>query len=232
MSDGGKTNLTIRFCTGEWIFSVYDSRTNSLISHRNIPAHLPSLSEEDILRAMATTTEMQQKHESIRFVCESDNYSIVPEAVFDPNEAFDLLSFQIGSIKDAIVLSNSLSVWKAINVFAIPKDLYKALLCFGTEPKIEHHLTTFVNDEVKHSNSQKMYVWLRGNKMDVVVLKNGNIGLVNSYDFQTPEDFVYYILNVFEQLALDVEGCAVYLHNAEEREDVKKIATNFVNLKE
>ncbi len=46
---------------------------------------------------------------------------------------------------------------------------------------------------------------------EVFVLNNSGLQLFNVFDYNTPEDFIYYVLFVFEQLSLDTEKTEVVL---------------------
>ena len=50
-----------------------------------------------------------------------------------------------------------------------------------------------------------MYVNIRSNHFEIVILKNKELILFNSFEYKTEEDFVYYILFTAEQLLLDPE---------------------------
>jgi hypothetical protein len=41
------------------------------------------------------------------------------------------------------------------------------------------------------------------NLFDIIVMKNGELILCNTYEYRTPEDFIYYILFCLEQLKLN-----------------------------
>ena len=49
------------------------------------------------------------------------------------------------------------------------------------------------------------------NEVQVTVERNGNWLMLQSYSYQTPEDVLYYLLNVMQQLDLSQEETTVYL---------------------
>ena len=51
-------------------------------------------------------------------------------------------------------------------------------------------------------------------QLDIVVFKEGNLQLANSFEYQTPEDVVYYVLFVYEQVALSSEEIPIYISGA------------------
>ena len=60
------------------------------------------------------------------------------------------------------------------------------------------------------SEEKKVYVNVSSKSFDVVVIQNKKLQFSNSFEFETKEDFIYYILFTFEQLNLDVEKVKLY----------------------
>ena len=50
-----------------------------------------------------------------------------------------------------------------------------------------------------------MYVNIRSDRFEIVILKNKELILFNSFEYKTEEDFVYYILFTAEQILLNPE---------------------------
>ncbi|HLS12341.1 MAG TPA: DUF3822 family protein [Flavobacteriaceae bacterium] len=51
-------------------------------------------------------------------------------------------------------------------------------------------------------------------QLDIVVFKDGALQLANSFEYHTPEDVVYYVLFVYEQVALSTEETPIYISGA------------------
>jgi hypothetical protein len=133
--------------------------------------------------------------------------------------------------KDCII-SNKITAWDTVNIFSLPINLKDALSQLFENITIEHHLSYFLTDKVKQRNETALYVWVRSKIMDVVVIINGNLHLINSYSYNTPEDFTYYTLNIFDQLSLDTDFCKVKLFNTEGSNELKKMIEKYVKLVE
>src|SRR5690554_2804432 len=54
-------------------------------------------------------------------------------------------------------------------------------------------------------------------QLDLLVYKDGNLYLANSFEYHTPEDIVYYTLFIYEQLNLDPETIPIYLSGSIDR---------------
>ena len=214
-SDSMHTNqysLSIRFSSDGFSLSVNDEN-DALISSKKISASLFSLSEKDISLLLTKETETKLVFRSIRLICNLDNYTFVPEPLFSPAEASDLLYFQKKTEKNEHVLYNNVPSWNMVNIFSIPVELQKAISNIFPESAIEHHLSYLVTEQIKTRTGSSLHIFVRSKIMDTVVISKGVLTLVNSFVYTTPEDFTYYTLNLFEQLALDTENCGVYLYS-------------------
>ena len=84
-----------------------------------------------------------------------------------------------------------------------------------------------------------MYVNVAKTHLDVIVTNNSELLLINSFAYDTKEDFIYYILFVAEQLDLDTEKFLLTLSGVISKyDDIYKITykyirnINFVKVKE
>jgi hypothetical protein len=71
----------------------------------------------------------------------------------------------------------------------------------------------------KDSKSTSVYLHVYEASFQIIVSDNGNLELYNSFDFQSKEDFIYYILFTLEQLDLDPETVKIKLLGSIEEHD-------------
>jgi hypothetical protein len=71
------------------------------------------------------------------------------------------------------------------------------------------HNTTVALDQIlqiqKNTNDQSMYINVNATYFDLVVTQQNELQLYNRFEYQTKEDFIYYILFTAEQLGLNPE---------------------------
>jgi hypothetical protein len=211
--------LSLRLGSDGFNISVFDE-SGMLLSSKKITRSLYSLSSDEIRNAIAPETQLN--YSSVRIICESDIYTFIPAQVFKKEEAADLLHFQFKPDKNDQILYNRIPQWNTMNVFSIPRTVHIALSGLFPEVPVEHHLSYFLSECIKFRSDSSVYIEVRGNVMDVVVILNGILQLINSYSFVTPEDFTYYTLNLFDKLPLDTENCRVVLYNADKRPELQK----------
>jgi len=205
--------------------SVYDE-ANSLISTKKMEFASPVPTSDEIIGLLSADSQINSSN--VRVIVESDNYSFVPAAIFRPADASILLGFEHKPEKSEQLLYSSVIAWSCVNVFSIRSAIYTALIKLFPNTEVEHHLSYVLTDKVIPQNGNNLYIWVRNKKIDVVVLSNGELKLVNTYPYATPEDFTYHTLNVIEQLALNINTCKVTLLNAEKRMELKAVLEKYV----
>jgi len=212
--------LSIRLSAEGCNLSVFDE-SGALLSTKKVTKSVYALSTDEIIALM--TEETLLNYRTVRLICESDSYTFIPAPIFKKEEAADLFHFQFKQVKTDQIILNRIPKWDTVNVFSIPKTVYNALAHVFPDAIIEHHLSYFLSEYVKPLPESCVYIEVRGSVMDVVVITKGAIQLINSYTFNTSEDFTYYTLNLFDKLSLDTENCNVVLFNGEKNTELQKM---------
>lgn len=219
--------LSIRISSEGFNLTVFDE-SSVLLSSKKVAMSILSLSADEIIKNMLPETKLNYR--SVRLIYESDIYTFIPAPVFKMEEAADMLHFQFKPDKKDQIILNRIPKWQTVNVFSIPKTVNQALIHLFPNAIIEHHLSYFLNEFVKLQSEDRVYIAVRSNMMDVVVILNGKIQLINSYNFSTPEDFTYYTLNLFDKLPLDSENCNVILFNSDKRPELQKTLEKYLEV--
>ena len=142
----------------------------------------------------------------------------------------DLLYFQQKKEKNERIIYNNISDWDTVNVFAIPLELEHALSRLFPESIIEHQLSWLLKNKIKPLQTNSLSIWVRSKMLDVIVLKNKKLQLMNSFSYQTPEDFTYHVLDIIEKLSLDIEKCDVFLYNSEKKPELGIMLEKYVTV--
>ncbi len=221
--------LSIRFASDGFSLFITDEN-HSQISKKEITAQIYNLTETEIIDLLSKQSEIQLNYKSVRLICETTGYSIIPYLFFKKEEAAEMLKFQHPDLdKNNTVLFNFLEAWDAVNIFSIPKTLADVLQQFLPEITIEHHLTTFLTDYIALQNEKYLHIWIRPDEMDVVAINSNNLQLINTYNYSTPEDFTYHTMNVIQQLGLNPEDCKVILYNSEKAHEYSQLIVKYVD---
>lgn len=134
-------------------------------------------------------------------------YALVPRVYFDQDHLSDYLKFNTKLLPTDELTFDKLKESEA-NLVYIP---YTNINNFLFEKFGEFNYKHAVSDFVDYCKTQmktegvSAYINVFSTHFDLCVFKEGRILLCNSYDYFSPEDFVYYALFAFEQLKLDTE---------------------------
>lgn len=212
---------------GLTIFITDQSKT--LLSTRSFPFDgFYTANAQEIIQLLMGVSEMKLNFNNVRVVCESERYTFVPVPFFKAEEAELFLSYQQLITEKEVALYNVLANLATVNVFSLAKGLQAALTQLFPQCTVEHQQSYFLTEKVTFTPENSMQVWVRDKVMDVVVLMNGNLQLINSYSYSSAEDFVYYILLIYEQLSLNMETDRLQLYNMKKREKMGQLIENYV----
>lgn len=222
---GNSYNLSIRINSDGFSLSVFDE-SESLISAQHVSATLFTLSSEEIVKIVGAETQLN--YHNIKLICESDKYIFIPTPIFTPEKATDFLTFQHKKEKNERVVCNTIPAWETVNTFTIPATLEQALSRLFPGTSIEHQVSWLLTNKIKPQTGNSVSIWVRQKKMDIIALKEGKLQLLNSFNYQTPEDFTYHTLNIIEQLSLEIEKCKVFIYNVEKKPELKMLLEKYV----
>lgn len=149
-----------------------------------------------------------QRAKSRQLNISSSLYTLVPQALFDENKLTDYLSFN-HPIEDDSALKfyfNKVESLDAVIVYAIPRGL--EFLAKAKLPPFQlNHFGLPLLEAIglQRASGQKLYVHIQQQRFDIIYMPEGKLSYFNSFNYQSTEDFIYFLLYVMEQLQLSRE---------------------------
>jgi hypothetical protein len=224
---GNSYNLSIRISSDGFSLSVFD-KENLLLSSKKINASLFTMSLDEVIQFIDNETQLN--YSSVRFICETESYTFIPQDLFKPEYAADLLRLEHKPAKNESILFNNISTWEAVNTFAIPGTIHNAISLLFNNATIEHHLSWFIDEKVQRKSETCLYCWNRNAIFDVIVLSDGKLQLINSFKYRTPEDFTYFMLNIIDKLTLDLNKSTAHLFNFENKPELGIMLEKYITI--
>jgi len=218
INNTNKTSIVFR--SAECVLSVHDGVGNSILQQR-WALDLWHATEDDFVRILAQTTEIQKNIENIRIVCESAHFVFVPTTMFQPDEAHYFLDFERKTDNSALCF-NIIEKKEIVAVFAAPQMLVKALSRFFDNAKIILHLTEIIENQ-QNTNENYVQVYFAENSFDILIFKNNKFNFYNSFKFSNKEDILYYLTSIFEQLSLNFEQTEIFIYNSKNQKDTTEL---------
>lgn len=134
--------------------------------------------------------------------------TLVPKGVFEEDRKKAYLKFNMNLEGDELIFSDDLKVLDAKTVFALPFCL-KSKLDFLFPNIRYHHFSSILIEALlrqnKNQTTKKVIAHVQASHFQVVVLDGKQLLFFNTFNHHSPEDFIYYLLFVCEQLHLNPE---------------------------
>lgn len=195
---------------------VFDPDKNKFIAFSQQGIHAKGGLQQylELLRNFFDENELtKHKYKDVVVLWESQRSTLVPNALFDAAEQETYFHFNHGSETDEKIYADKLKTTEVFNVYAIPPDLEKSLR-FGSF-RIRHHASVFIESMMVFSKltllPKQVFVNVHSGFFDMLVTENGKLLFYNSFAYKTAEDFIYFVLFVYEQLKLSPENNGIIL---------------------
>lgn len=210
-------SLSIRFKSDGFSLYVWDKSQN-LLSTYNSDINIFDKTESEIFDILSQQQELKLDFESMRFIIETPTFTVLPTSMLNSDLSTNALKLKFKEIaKTDIILSNKIAYWDASVVFPCAPAFYKAIKEVLPQLEIEHHIYSFISNNIALSKQTGIFVRFRKEFFDLVLILEGKLALVNTYSAKEAEDFLYYMLTITESYKLDNKSIEVTIFNAENK---------------
>tara|TARA_R110000850_G_scaffold277086_1_gene422329 strand:+ start:56451 stop:57281 length:831 start_codon:yes stop_codon:yes gene_type:complete len=210
-----------------------DSHTGVFFKHITFDSALmPEEVLTEIKKAYETYEELNQSVKEFTLVHQNLLFTLVPKAVFYEDQAANYLNFNAKLLPTDYVAYDTLETLDLINVYVPLTNVNNYFFERYGEFTYKHAASVFIESIIaqeRNNNDIKMFVHLYKRQMDVLVTKGKKIQLFNSFYHTTPEDFIYYILFIAEQLSLNPDEFPLHLSgNIKKKDPYFEIAYTYI----
>lgn len=142
------------------------------------------------------------------------NYALVPLGLFDEKQLSTYLNFNSLSHQDEQLIHrfDVLESQQMAIVYGVPSSLNRMLETQLSNYNWSHFAFPLLESILLNSPQEAtLYLHIQYNRFDVVYVDNKKLKFFNSFNYQTVEDLIYFLLYVMEQLNLDRESIPVEL---------------------
>jgi len=203
--------LSVQFSLSGLSFLVINNTTEDVVYFTEKKFGQPRSPEELLIEMTSVITEckeLQDEFREVSIIYATTLYAVVPSPLFDEKITSEYLKLNSKILATDFVAFDNLEN-QDITIVYIPFININNYLFERYGNFKYHHATTlllkYILNIEKHSTIPKLYLNLGIDMFDILVINRGELLLCNSYEFKTPEDFIYYILFCLEQLKLNPE---------------------------
>ncbi len=159
-------------------------------------------------------------------------FSLVPKALFDEGELANYLKFNAKMLTNDIIVYDELESNDIMNVYVPFMNVNNYIYELFGEFEFKHSSTVMVESLLNTpnpGNDAVCYVHVGDKQLDITVVSNKKLQLHNSFNYNTKEDFIYYLLFTIEQLKLDTNTVKLKLFGAiDEDDEIYGIAYDYI----
>lgn len=185
----------------------------------------------DIESIMSQNNILNSSFSEVTVVYSTPIYSLVPAPIFDKTKASEYLKFNSKILANDYMAHDVIEKHDIVVVYVpfmnINNYFFEKYGSFNY-----YHATSIMLKAILEKEKYslpKMFLHFQKNNFDCIVLKDGQLQLCNSYNYRTPEDFIYYTLFCMEQLKLNPDTIPVtLLGEIDEEDDNYKIAYTYI----
>ena len=233
IEETSKKKLSIQFSFDG--FSFYISNTHHIISKftsfsftKQIKS--PELILKEIKEIFKNEKTLQQDFETVSVVHQNNLSTLVPNQYFKDDDLNKYLKYSVKTITTDLIVYDDLNFIKAKNVYVPFVNINNFIFQNFGEFEYKHHSSILLEKLFLQSDdSLNFFVNISQSLFDIVVLKDSKILFYNNFEYQTKEDFIYYILFTLEQLELSTDKTKVsLLGDINKKSELYKILYTYV----
>ena len=233
IQESSKKKLSIQFSLDGFSFYIsnYKNDISKFTSFTFTKAlKSPELILKEIQEIFKNEKCLQQDFETVNVIHQNNLSTLVPNQYFKKSNLNNYLKYSIKTIATDLIVYDELNTIKAKNVYIPFVNINNFIFQNFGEFEYKHHSSILIEKLVLQSNnSLNFFINISQSLFDIVVIKDSKILFYNIFEYQTKEDFIYYILFTLEQLDLSTETTNISIIGAiNEQSELYKILYTYI----
>jgi len=226
ITDKNYKKLAIQVSLDGMSFCVFDTINNNPLLLQKLPFTnmQRSTKMEGLLESVyLENPELKHNYDEILVIHSNNLSTFVPIALFDEEFLGSYLQYNTKVFETDFFTFDALEKYEMNHVYIPYVNMNNFFIDqYGTFD-YKHANTILVSkllDLSKNKEERKMFVHVNESHFEIVVVQNQKLLLFNSFEYKTPEDFIYYVLFTAEQLQLNPENFRLEFLGAISESDV------------
>jgi hypothetical protein len=224
--------LSIQVSLSGLSFCVFDLFTNKILHSAEIAFEKNKVVEEQLWRSFVDNSILTKPYDEIVVLHNNNLNTFVPTSLFDTRFLASYLQYNTKVFETDFFTYDTILPYEINNVYVPFVNINNFLLDQYESFEYKNSNSVLVKkllDISKNKDEKQVFVHLQKNTFEIVVVKNQELLLFNSFSYSTPQDFIYYLLFTCEQLQLNPETITVQiLGNCSEEDSNFKIAYQYI----
>jgi hypothetical protein len=203
--------ITIQFCPFGYSYCIKDTIRKQIVAIKNDDYSESTRSNyvDKIKDVIKSDIFLNKSYKNVDLVFRSDKFTLVPSELFNKSFLKSYFKFNFEFNDDEEIHFNKLKSANAYNLFVMPANITTFLVNKFPEVKFYQQGSPIIEnliERTKDSKSEVQTVYINVTKdcFDLISVCKGKLLFYNIFKYQTTEDFLYYILNIFKHLNYDI----------------------------
>ena len=151
---------------------------------------------------------LNENFNKIQVIHDNEVQTLVPSALFEEVNLSDYLKFNAKIFKNDFITYDAITNQEIMSVYVPYVNINNYI--FEKFGSFEYkHSSTVIIDKVlqieKNIKEKSLYVNVEKSNIDILVISSNSLLFYNKFNYNTKEDFIYFILFTIEQLELNPE---------------------------
>jgi uncharacterized protein DUF3822 len=206
--------LSIQVALNGLSFCVFDTLNEKVLDLQEVKFNYTQSLEDQLWRTFVDFSSLTKPYDEIVVLHDNNFNTFVPKPLFDENYLGSYLQYNTKVFETDFFAADEIDKYEMHNVHVPFVNVNNFLIDqFGTfeYKNVNTVLVSNLLDLSKNKDQKQVYVHFQETHFEIVIAHNLKLLLYNSFEYKTPEDFVYYLLFTLEQLQLNPETVSVFL---------------------
>lgn len=207
--------LSIQLGAGKTCFCILDSVRNKYIALQVFPQEKLFNNQELLnnFREKVKSDELlsYKNYKNINISIVHSNSTLVPVSLFNKKDSLAYLQFNHTVLADEVIHIDYIKAGNIRNIFAVPSYTLDILNELFPNADLRHYSTILIETLLHRFKNQnyKLVLHFQETHFEIIYIKEKKLIFYNTFNYQTTEDIIYYLLFVYEQLQLNPENIEV-----------------------
>lgn len=209
--------LSIQINLNGLSFCILNRTANTIESLKTIPFE-QKLTPVEVLNhlkaELSSNTVYSEDFNDVLVIHQNELATLVPQELYDAAHKADYLKFNSKILRNDFITEDEIPINKSVNIYVPYVNINNYIFETFGEFIFKHSSSILIDSLLQNTETNKdpvVYINVNNSTIELLVIEKNKLQLFNTFEYHSKEDFIYYVLFVFEQLQLDVETTLVEL---------------------
>ncbi|UOK41799.1 MULTISPECIES: DUF3822 family protein [Flavobacterium] len=224
--------LSLQIALNGLSFCIFDTLNGTVLDIQEVKFNYTQSLEDQLWRAFVDFSWLTKFYDEVVVLHDNNFSTFVPKPLFDEHYLGSYLQYNTKVFESDFFAYDEMSTYDMNNVHVPFVNVNNFLIDqFGSfdYKNVNTVLVSRLLELSKNKEEKQVYIHFQETHFEIVITHNLKLLLYNSFEYKTPEDFVYYLLFTLEQLQLNPETVSVFmLGKISEKDPCFEIAYRYI----